>query len=109
MSERRAEQRHDPVAHDLVHRALEAMHAVGDNLEKILDDPEPLFGIEPFGEFHRAFDIREQHRDVLALAFQRESGLADLVGEVLGWRRRARTPNEVASSLSDLSPRASFY
>jgi hypothetical protein len=34
--------------------------AGGRDLEKILDDAEPLFGIEPFGEVHRAFDIGEQ-------------------------------------------------
>jgi hypothetical protein len=57
MRDRRAEQRHHAVSGELVDRALEAMHPIGDDLEEILDDAEPLLGIEPFGEVHRAFDI----------------------------------------------------
>jgi len=87
---RSPKQRHDAVAGERVHRALEPIHAVGGNLEEILDDTKPLFGIEAFGEVHRAFDIGEQDGDVLALAFQRGFRLADLVGEMLGWERRVR-------------------
>ena len=36
--DRRAEQRHDPVAGVLVHRALEAVHAVGQDLEEAVED-----------------------------------------------------------------------
>ena len=90
MRDRRAEQRHHAVAGELVDRALEPMHAVGRDPEKVFDDTEPSFGIEPLGEGHRAFDIGEQHGDVLALAFQRRPRLADLVGEMLGWERRVR-------------------
>ena len=36
--DRRAEQRHDAVAGVLVHRALEAMHAVGEDLEEAVED-----------------------------------------------------------------------
>jgi hypothetical protein len=49
-----------PVAGELIHRTFEPVDAGGRDLEKILDDAEPLFGIEPFGEVHRAFDIGEQ-------------------------------------------------
>jgi len=38
------EQRHDAIAGELVDRALEPVHAVGHDLEEILDDPEPLLG-----------------------------------------------------------------
>jgi len=52
MRDRRAEQRHHPVAGELIYRAFEAVHAGGRDLEKILDETELLFGIEPFGEVH---------------------------------------------------------
>ena len=95
MRYRRTEQRHDVIAGELVDRALEPMHAGGGDLEEILDDAKPLSGIEPFGEVHRALDIGEQDGDVLALAFQRRPRLADLVGEVFGRQRRARTRGKV--------------
>ena len=66
MRDRRAEQRHHPVAGELIYRAFEAVHGGGRDLEKILDETEPLFGIEPFGEVHRALYIGEQDRDALA-------------------------------------------
>jgi len=89
MRYRRAEQRHDAIAGELVDRALEPVNAVGNDLEEVLDDTKPLLGIEPFREVHRALDIGEQDGDVLALAFQRGTCLANLVGEVLGRKWRA--------------------
>ena len=81
---RRTEQRHDAVAGVLVDGAFEAVHAFGEDLEEALEDAVPRFGIELLGQLHRAFDVGEQHRDLLALAFERGLGLQDLVGEVLG-------------------------
>ena len=72
--DRRAEQRHDAVAGELVDRALEAMHAVGEDREEAIEDLVPLFGIELLGELHRALHVGEQHGDLLAFAF--EGGLA---------------------------------
>lgn len=97
MRDRGAKQGHHATASALVHRAIEAMHAVGHDLKEILDDAEPLLGIEPLGEVHRAFDVGEQDGDVLALAFQRRPGPANLVGEVFGRKWRARTSSEVVT------------
>jgi len=47
-------------------------------------------------KFHRALQVREQHRDLFALTFERTAGGQDLLGQirwrvgerdVLGWRR----------------------
>ena len=82
--DRRAEQRHDAVAGVLVHRAFEAMHALGEDREEALEDLVPLFRIELLGQLHRALDVGEQHGDLLALAFEGGLGLQDFVGEVFG-------------------------
>ena len=47
VGDRGAEQRHHAVAGELMHRALEPVHAFGDDLEEVLDDAEPLFWVEP--------------------------------------------------------------
>ena len=68
--DRRAEQRHDAVAGVLVDDALEAMHAVGEDLEEAVHDRAPLLRIELLGQLHRALHVGEQHGDLLALAFE---------------------------------------
>jgi hypothetical protein len=47
--DRRAEERHDAVARVLVDRPLEAVHAVGQDLEKAIEDRVPLLGIDLLG------------------------------------------------------------
>ena len=91
MRDRRPEQRHDAVAGVLVHRAFEAMHALGEDREEALEDAVPFLGVELFGEHHRALHIGEQHRHLLALALERRARLQDAVGEVLWCVRRRRT------------------
>ena len=68
--DRRAEERHDAVAGVLVHRALEAMDAVGEDREEAVEDLVPLFGIELLGQIHRALHVGEEHGHLLALAFE---------------------------------------
>jgi hypothetical protein len=88
--DRRAKERHDAVAGELVDEALEALHTVRENLEKAVHDLRPLFRVELLGQLHRALHIGEQDRDLLAFAFQRGARGQDLVGEVFGsvsaWR-----------------------
>jgi hypothetical protein len=55
-------------------------HAFEDGIE----DLARLFRIAIREQFHRALQIREQHRDLLALAFEGGLGSEDLLGEVLG-------------------------
>jgi hypothetical protein len=59
------------------------------DLEEVLDDAEPLFGVEPSGEAHRTLHIGEKNSDVFALALQPAPCLPDLVHEVRGCGRRA--------------------
>ena len=68
--DRRAEERHDAVAGVLVRRALEAVHAVGEDREEAIDDAVPLFRVELLGELHRALHVGEEHGHLLALAFE---------------------------------------
>ena len=74
--DRRAEERHDAVAGVLVDGALEAVHAVREDLEESLEDRVPLLGSDLLGELHRALHVGEQHRHLLALAFERRSAIA---------------------------------
>ena len=83
VGERRAEQRHDPVAHDLVHRALVAMDRVHHVLEHRIEELARVLGIAVGQQFHRALQVREQHGDLLALTFQGGLGGEDLLGQML--------------------------
>ena len=103
VSERRAEERHDSVAHHLVHGPLVPVdrlsHALEDGEEKSLG----LLGVAVAEELHRAFEVSEEHRDLLALVDHGRAGDADLVGEVRrcvglrrGGRRRRGEPGPAA-------------
>jgi len=81
---RGAEQRHDAIAHDLVHRALEAVHSVHHPVEHNVEDLAGLLRIAISEQLHRALEVGEEHRDLLALAFESCLGGQDLLGEVLG-------------------------
>ena len=70
VGERRAEQRHDAVAHDLVHGALVAMHGLHHPLEHGIEELARLLGIAVGEQLHRALEVGEEHGDLLALAFE---------------------------------------
>jgi hypothetical protein len=83
VSERGAEEGHDPVAHDLVHRALVAVDRLHHVLEDGVKELPRLLRVAIGKQLHRALKIGEEDRDLLALAL--EGGLRgeDLLGEVL--------------------------
>ena len=83
VGERRAEQRHDAVAHDLVHGALVAVHRLHHALEHRIEERARLLGVAVGEQLHRALEVGEEHRDLLALALQRAPRGEDLLGEVL--------------------------
>ena len=83
MGERRAEQRHDPIAHHLVHRALVAVDGLHHALEHRVEELARLFGVAVGEQLHRALEIGEEDGDLLALAFEGGLGREDLLGEVL--------------------------
>ena len=71
VGERGTEQRHDAVAHHLVDRALVAVHRLHHALEHRVEDLARLLRIAVGQQFHGALEIGEEHRDLLALAFER--------------------------------------
>ena len=79
---RRAEQRHDAVAGELVERAPEAVHGLAGDGEEALHDVVPVLGVHLRREADGALHVHEQHRDLLALAFaraaRREHALAQM-------------------------------
>ena len=80
--DRRAEQRHDPVAGVLIHRAFVAVYALGEDLEEAIEQTVPVLGVELRREIGRALHVGEQHRHLLALALERRARGQDLVREV---------------------------
>ena len=92
--DRRAEEGHDAVAGVLVHRALEAMHALGEDGEEAIEDGVPLLRIALLGQLHRALHVGEENGHLLALALEGGARGEDLVGEVFGgvgeWRKVVR-------------------
>ena len=90
VGERRAEEGHDPVAHDLVHGPLVAVNGLHHPLEDRIQQLPGLLGVPVGEELHRALHVREEHRDLLALAFERGLRGEDLLGQVLGGVRVGR-------------------
>jgi hypothetical protein len=94
MGERRTEQRHDPVAHDLVDSTLVVVHCFHHAFEHRVEDLARLFRVALREQFHRTLQIGEQHSDLLALTFNRFFGeqhaLGKVLGDVLLWRGEAR-------------------
>src|SRR5262245_17677087 len=94
MRERCTEQRHDPVAHYLIDRALVAMDGFHHVFEHWVEKPARLLGIAISQQFHRPLHVGEQYSDLLPLTLEGFPRREDLVGEVLGrvtlGRRKAR-------------------
>jgi hypothetical protein len=84
VGDRRPEQRHDPVAHDLIDRALVAVDGLHHPFEHGVEELPGFFRILVGQQLHRPFQVREQDRDLLALPFEGTLGGEDLLGEVLG-------------------------
>src|SRR5215831_10753248 len=82
MGNRGSEQRHDPVTHDLVDRALIAMDRFHHLLEHRVEHPAGLLGVTVGQQLHRALEIGKEHGDLLALALERIPGRENLLGEV---------------------------
>ena len=70
MGQRRAEQRHDPVAHHLVHGALVAVDRLHHPLEHRVEELPGFLGVPVGEQLHRALEVGEEHRDLLALALE---------------------------------------
>ena len=106
--ERRAEEGHDPVAHDLVHGALVAVDSFHHPLEDRIEELPRLLGVAVGEQLHRALEVGEEHGHLLPFAFERALGGQDFLGEVLGGvglgrgelvRRRAERSGALAAEL----------
>ena len=84
VGEGRAEQRHDPVAHHLVDGALVVVDGLHHVLEDRVEELARLLGIAVGEQLHRALEVGEQHRHLLALAFECRLGGQDLSARCLG-------------------------
>jgi hypothetical protein len=62
------EEGHDPVAHDLVHRALVAVDGLHHVLENGIEELPRLLGITVGEQLHRTLEVGEEDGDLLALA-----------------------------------------
>ena len=91
--DRGAEESHDAVAGVLVDRSLEAVDAGGEDLEVAVEHLVPDLFADAAGELLRSLDVGEEHRHLLALAFERGARGEDLLGNVL-WRVGARVGGE---------------
>ena len=70
VGQRRAEEGHDPVAQHLVDGALVVVDGLHHGFEDRVEDLPRLLGVTVGQKLERALEIREQHRDLLALALE---------------------------------------
>src|SRR6266542_2806185 len=83
MRQRRTKEGHNSVAQNMIHRAFVPMHFFHHVLDHSLKKFARFFGITVGEQLHRAFHIGKQHRDLLALAFERALGDENLFSEML--------------------------
>ena len=67
---RRAKERHNAVAHDLVDGAFVAVYRLHQAFQHGIQELAGFLGVAVGQEFHRALEIGKQHRHLLAFAFQ---------------------------------------
>src|SRR5262249_11682896 len=110
VGERRTEERHDAVAHHLIDRPLVVMDGFHHELEHRVENPSSVLGVTLGEEFHRSFQIGEEHRDLLTLTFERVLCREDPLGEV-AWRvvlsracRRRCPRNGMSARMTELRP-----
>src|SRR5262249_36678200 len=89
LGQRRAKERHYPVAHDLVHGACVAVNRLDHVLEHALKDVACVLQIARRQQLHRSLDVREKDRDLLALVLERSRRAEEGLGEA-----SAATPAE---------------
>ena len=89
--DRRAEERHDAVTGELVHRAFVPVHLGQHDLERARHQRVHVLGVESGRERGEPRDVHKQDGDLLTLAREGRFGGEDAVGEMLGGvRRRTR-------------------
>ena len=84
MRQRRPKQGHDAIAHHLVDGAFVLVHGRHHAVEHRIEQLPRLLRVALGQQLHGPLEVGEEHRDLLALAFQGGAGGEDLLGEV--WR-----------------------
>ena len=77
-----AKERHNAIAEHLIDRALEAVDRVHHHVDGRIEELLGGFGIKATDEFGGVLEIGKEHRDLLALAFQRATGGEDLLRQI---------------------------
>src|SRR5579884_4263686 len=93
MRKRRAEQRHDAVAHYAVHSTLVTMHRFDHAVHHGMQYGPRILHVALDQDFHRSLNVGKEHGDLLALAFERRPSGQNLVDKMLrrvASRRRKR-------------------
>ena len=90
MGQRRPKQGHDAVAHHLIDRPLVAVHRLHHQRQDRVEELTGLLGVAVGQQLHRALEVSEQDGDLLALAFQAQTGLQDFFGQMGGGIRQRR-------------------
>src|SRR5262245_21232197 len=107
MRQRCPEEGHDAVAHDLIHRALKAVHRLHHAFEHGIEDLPRLLGVTVREELHRALEVGEEDCHMLALAFERGPGEDDAFGKMFRrvslWGSEARRGGRVVCQLCRVS------
>jgi hypothetical protein len=82
MGERRPEQRHDAVAHYLIHGSLVVMDSFHHPIEDWRENFARFLGIAVGKQFHRTLQIGKEHCYLFTLAFERGSRNQNSFGEM---------------------------
>ena len=90
VGDRRAEHRHDGIAHELLHEAVVARDRLGEGLEQRVLERAHLLGVEPLGQRGETGDIGEEHGHLPPVGVARD-----------GIRRRDGREGEGRSSGTD--------
>ena len=84
MRDRRPKQRHDTIAHDLIHRPLIAMHGRHHVLQHRVEEVAGFLGIAVGEQLHRPLQVGKEDGHLFALAFERGLGGEDFLRQVAG-------------------------
>jgi hypothetical protein len=105
VGQRGAEQRHDPVAHDLIDGPLVAVDGLHHELEDRIEELPCLLRVTVGQKLHRALEVGEEDGNLLTLAFKGSLRGEDLLGQVLrrvGFGRSGAVPALLSNRLTTL-------
>jgi hypothetical protein len=105
-----AKEGHNAIAHDLIHRALIAVHSSHHPFQDGVEKLAGLLRITVSEQLQRALEVRKQDGDLFPLPFERAAGGENLVGQMRrrvgqrrpcmvwsGWRDGCRSGGSVSS------------